>query len=265
MFSFRRPKDQHGIYERITLKDESEADSSQKSTAAPSEDKDTEETTKPAITTTAGFYRQLVIILAGANVLLSFATVWLAIVFVKRGASYALVKSDVEYIGPAEIPVEMQSYRFQTGVRESTPFFGPPNATTDAAWGTILNAGLIKLTPAQADTLSAPTAVNQDDPTTYVGILEVFHQLHCLNLLRLRAFATDEEKQFADPGHTEHCFEYIRQSLMCLADVNIAPISFNERKREYAIHWDATRQCRNFEKIHAWARDEAHMVSEDVM
>ena len=45
---------------------------------------------------------------------------------------------------------------------------------------TSLSAGLVKLTPKQASKLSAPTARSQHDPTSYVGILEVMHQLHCL-------------------------------------------------------------------------------------
>ncbi|KAI0534374.1 hypothetical protein GGR58DRAFT_61283 [Xylaria digitata] len=267
MFGFSGREDKRGQYEKINLKHDDDTDFQKYSnaidTAMPSSEEGSTGATDNSSIGVIRFYRHLVIILTGVNVLVSFATVWLGITLTKR-VPYQLIKNEVEFVGPAEIPVEMELYRFQTGVRESTPFFGPPNATTDAAWRTILNAGLIKLTPEQADMLSAPTAKNQEDPTSYVGILEVFHQLHCLNTLRLRAFAKDSEVQFADPGHTAHCFEYIRQSLMCLADVNIAPISWNERKREYAIHWDATRQCRNFEKIHAWALDKRHKVSEDV-
>ena len=51
---------------------------------------------------------------------------------------------------------------------------------------------------------------------------------------------------------------------MCLSDVNIAPISWSERKREYAIHWDTVRQCRNFDKIHQWAVDKEHHEDEVV-
>ncbi|GAW16356.1 hypothetical protein ANO14919_057820 [Xylariales sp. No.14919] len=261
MFGFGGRKNKRGQYEKIDL-EHGDDTGSPKDSGAFSDERSTGATDSSSIGVIR-FYRHVIMILTGVNVLMSFATVWLGIAFTKR-VPYQIVKNDVELVGPAEVPVEMELYRFQTGVRESTPFFGPPNATTDAAWGTILNAGLIKLTPEQADALSAPTAKDQQDSTSYVGILEVFHQLHCLNTLRLRAFATDPEVQFADPGHTAHCFEYIRQSLMCLADVNIAPISWNERKREYAIHWDATRQCRNFDKIHAWALDKNHKVSEDV-
>ncbi|KAI0402437.1 hypothetical protein F4802DRAFT_575746 [Xylaria palmicola] len=264
MFGFHTRKDRRGQYQKVTFNHDDESNTSKDSEGVGSPAScSSEDITGQSSTAVIGFYRQLVIVLAGVNVLFSFATVWLGIAFIKR-VPYQLAQTGVELVGPAEVPVEMELYRFRTGVRESTPFFGPPNATTNAAWGTILNAGLIKLTPEQANRLSVPTAINQEDPTSYVGILEVFHQLHCLNTLRLRAFAQDPEVQFADPGHTAHCFEYIRQSLMCLADVNIAPISWNERKREYAIHWDATRQCRNFERVHKWAMDKKHKVSEDV-
>ena len=51
---------------------------------------------------------------------------------------------------------------------------------------------------------------------------------------------------------------------MCLADVNIAPIGWSEKKHEYTILWDTVRQCRNFEKIHQWAVDEENHEDEEV-
>ncbi|KAI5865375.1 hypothetical protein GGS23DRAFT_558957 [Durotheca rogersii] len=206
---------------------------------------------------TTHIYRLLLFALIGFNLLVSIVLLWVIIVLAQR-APHAPADAGVQLLGQAEIPVEMELYRFRTGVREKTPFFGAPNASTDAAWDTILDAGLVRLTAAQADKLSAPTARSQQDPTSYVGILEVFHQLHCLNILRKRLYASDPAVQLGDSFHTAHCFDYIRQSLMCLSDVNIAPISWSERKGEYAIHWDTVRQCRNFEGIHKWALDKSH-------
>lgn len=83
---------------------------------------------------TVDFHRPLVLVLVSINVLLSVALLWVVIAVASRQRD-----TGVQRAGQAEIPVEMELYRFRTGVREKTPFFGPPNASTDAAWSTILN------------------------------------------------------------------------------------------------------------------------------
>jgi len=86
---------------------------------------------------TANFYRPLVLVLVGIDVLLSVSLLWVVIAVAKRAPDQP--NTDVQRAGQAEIPVEMELYRFRTGVREKTPFFGVPNTSTDAAWSTILN------------------------------------------------------------------------------------------------------------------------------
>ncbi|KAH8812255.1 hypothetical protein F5884DRAFT_898552 [Xylogone sp. PMI_703] len=210
-------------------------------------------------------HQRLLFIILAVNMAIFIAAMGLTIILTRGIVSqYRDQCVNEQLLGVAEIPVEMELYRFRTGVPEKTAFFGVSNASTDAAWNTILDAGLVQLTQPQADKLSAPTARNPTNPTSYVGMLEVFHQLHCLHTIRRVVYSSDEAFISDQSGHIAHCFEYLRQTLMCLADVHIAPISWNEKKRQYAIHHDTVRQCRNFEKIHLWAVDEAHYVSEEV-
>ena len=84
---------------------------------------------------TASFYRPIVV-LVGINILLSMILLWVVILVVGKAPHRS--EAGVQHLGQAEIPVEMELYRFRTGVREKTHFFGAPNASTDAAWSTIL-------------------------------------------------------------------------------------------------------------------------------
>ncbi|KAI1168617.1 hypothetical protein F5B18DRAFT_669868 [Nemania serpens] len=263
MFGFASPETRFGQYEKLYPghKDEDSAGNRLRNNSDEADGPGTSSEMSLGRRSTDAFQR-LLPVLIGMNVLLSAALLCVVIVVARRPAPQ--LRSDVQFVGQAEVPVEMELYRFATGVREKTAFWGAPNATTDAAWSTILDAGLVRLTPEQAAKLSAPTVKSRQDPTSYVGILEVFHQLHCVNILRHRLYNYDPEVQIGDAFHIGHCFEYLRQSVMCLADVNIAPINFNEKTHEYAIHWDTVRQCRNFGKIHRWAMDEAHHESEEV-
>ncbi|KAI1194125.1 hypothetical protein F5X97DRAFT_327876 [Nemania serpens] len=281
MFGFASTESRFGQYQKLYPghKDEDSAENRSRNNSDESDAPGTASEMSLGRKSTDTF-RLLLPVLIGMNVFLSVALLCVVIIVARRPAQQ--LRSEVQFIGQAEIPVEIELYRFATGVREKTDFWGAPNATTDAAWGTILNgecphtrpgranyshsflAGLVRLTSEQAGKLSAPTAKSRQDPTSYVGILEVFHQLHCLNILRRRLYSSESGFKPGDAFHTGHCFEYLRQSLMCLSDVNIAPINFSERKQEYAIHWDTVRECRNFGKIQQWALDEAHHESEEV-
>ncbi|KAM7186188.1 protein of unknown function (DUF3328) domain containing protein [Rhypophila sp. PSN 637] len=208
-------------------------------------------------------------VMIAINILLS-ATLLLVCITNGTGAINSCQEQDsdggAQLIGQAQIPVSMESFRFQTGVRKQyTAFFGPRNASTDAAWDSILNAGLVRITKAQADSLSAPTTWSRHDPSMYVGIVEVFHQLHCLGHLRTLIYAADPTaERMKNPGHADHCIEYLRQTLTCLADVEIAPIGWDSRLQSYGIRDDTVRQCRSFDRIHEWVLDPVRHESEDI-
>lgn len=83
-----------------------------------------------------------------------------------------------------------------------------------------------------------PGVPHPSSPGGYVGVTEVFHHLHCLNMLRQYIwrdeYAPASEDGHKDPSgkpplpfmlrhkareHTSHCVETLRQALMCNADV----------------------------------------------
>ncbi|KAF2010408.1 hypothetical protein BU24DRAFT_356206 [Aaosphaeria arxii CBS 175.79] len=110
--------------------------------------------------------------------------------------------------------------------------------------------------------------------TGYRVGLEVFHQLHCLNLLRMSTYpeyytklwwSDTNDKPEKVRAHLDHCIEILRMNLMCLSDVNV----FTFRTipgRESEGPWpdyESKHVCRNFDDIKKWANDNA-MPDEDV-
>ncbi|KAI1124452.1 hypothetical protein F5Y10DRAFT_249326 [Nemania abortiva] len=97
-----------------------------------------------------------------------------------------------------------------------------------------------------------------------VAGIAVFHQLHCLNMLRIAFFAstdgTLEEMASHDHDanhraslhHIRHCFEYLRQSLMCLSDANLENMNYTTQG---VSGWQTERTCRNFEGLRSWANE----------
>ncbi|MCJ1326859.1 hypothetical protein MMC10_003525 [Thelotrema lepadinum] len=98
---------------------------------------------------------------------------------------------------------------------------------------------------------------------TELSGLAVFHELHCVNVLRVGFWAafdgTWEEKQLLkdhnrrpDMHHIRHCFDYLRQSLMCMADTNLEPVDMEVMG---ATGWGFQRTCRDFDGLRTWAAE----------
>lgn len=94
--------------------------------------------------------------------------------------------------------------------------------------------------------------------------LSVFHELHCLNSLRVAyygALAADPQDEASrehggdrndhdDPHHVRHCFDYLRQSLMCAVDTNLEPVDMTLGG---STGWGTTKTCRDFGAVKNWA------------
>ena len=100
---------------------------------------------------------------------------------------------------------------------------------------------------------------NNNTQTPTLG-LALFHELHCLNILRIGFYAalsgnisafTDEKSPHhvhdhnkrPDDHHLRHCFDYLRQSLICLADTNLEVV---DPKLGGTTGW-GQRRCRDFD------------------
>ncbi|CAD6567421.1 MAG: hypothetical protein ASARMPREDX12_005823 [Alectoria sarmentosa] len=91
-----------------------------------------------------------------------------------------------------------------------------------------------------------------------LSVVSVFHQLHCLYTLRRAYYALSEDKHELEDfdfgiqraPHAAHCFEYLRQALICSADSSIEPAG--ERVQGF-LGWGFQRQCRDYGALMAWA------------
>ncbi|KAF9693206.1 hypothetical protein EKO04_008734 [Ascochyta lentis] len=118
-------------------------------------------------------------------------------------------------------------------------------------------------------------AMQVTDPNTgetgyRVGV-EVFHQLHCLNLLRMSTYPDHYKSiSWSDTNdtpekvreHLDHCIEILRINLMCLSDVNVFTFhpTSEPGKQGMGGYWpdyESEHVCRNFDHIKDWARANA--------
>jgi len=61
-------------------------------------------------------------------------------------------------------------------------------------------------------------------PSRRVFAVSMFHQLHCVNSLRVALVRPDDGD--ANFEHVHHCFTYLRQALLCAADSTLEPFDF---------------------------------------
>ncbi|KAI1263920.1 hypothetical protein F5Y18DRAFT_91209 [Xylariaceae sp. FL1019] len=109
---------------------------------------------------------------------------------------------------------------------------------------------------ASYDTLGKPytVAINRtSDGPAYMT--SVFHQLHCLSY-------TIEHYQQGYAGvnlteevahHSAHCFDYLRQSIMCSADTNL------EGETEAGPGWGSKHECTDYDALLDWANKQSAM------
>jgi hypothetical protein len=172
---------------------------------------------------------------------------------------------------PAAPIVEYKSVRYNiTPVTEMTEYvgYGPK---VDAAWNRVTyDVGDQSLTADEMTRLGLSLdSLKVKDPKTgdqvyRVGI-QVFHQLHCLNLLRQDSYRDYYSHHGGDievpaddlRGHLDHCIEILRTTLMCHGDIGVFPFRYYEGFEGHWPDFSTLHTCRNFEGIRDWAFEHA--------
>lgn len=88
---------------------------------------------------------------------------------------------------------------------------------TEHAWRNLTTVGVVGLTADQNSQLAFPSV--ESHPGVYPVGLSMFHQLHCLNYLRISLTMGPGDDPTEDEHmrevHRIHCLDYLRQSVMC--------------------------------------------------
>ena len=126
----------------------------------------------------------------------------------------------------------------------------------------------------------------QLDPSSARAV-SVFHQLHCLvrpfvthlsgpllqhfpanslqNALRVSYYAANAANYKTvsagndndhSAAHVKHCFDYLRQALMCAADMTLEPLRPPQKGKILGVHgWGVEHTCRHWDEVRMWTEE----------
>ncbi|KAF7956499.1 hypothetical protein EAE96_003837 [Botrytis aclada] len=138
----------------------------------------------------------------------------------------------------------------------------PPSPEVDAAWARIETQNPIPLS--RQDLLNQ--GKNPDlyakfpesfgfGPDAFIGRIDVFHQIHCLNRLRMHLYWNvayyypDEQMGKYHQLHASHCVYALLQNLMCQGNVDTYGHYWVDMQENAVPDFNINHKCRDFEAI----------------
>ncbi|KAG4440191.1 hypothetical protein IFR05_004336 [Cadophora sp. M221] len=115
--------------------------------------------------------------------------------------------------------------------------------------------------------IKVPTEVTQSDGSTKVEekpfCISMFHQLHCIAGLKWvfesednRAINKTSEAYIMKKKHMAHCFDFLRQAVMCAGDMTLEPVDEGATDG-----WNVTHTCRDFKTIYDFATERSEFAT----
>ncbi|KAJ3558244.1 hypothetical protein NM688_g1041 [Phlebia brevispora] len=164
---------------------------------------------------------------------------------------------------PAQDAIVYETKKWTMAQNESLAMYsGDPSDEVDKAWDELYaDFGLSQLSEEEALYLPNKTIAFPEDPDKYVVILSVFHQLHCVNVLRKVYIATI--MQIQPQVILEKFYAKTSQIMWLIAwmfCVRALPIVFdwNDNVQKPIPLMSVAHTCRKWENIADWA--EAHKM-----
>ncbi|KAK3949208.1 hypothetical protein QBC32DRAFT_400402 [Pseudoneurospora amorphoporcata] len=228
----------------------------------------------PSLLWSAGFAKRQGSILLHPAVVISQALIMTllavyAIVLTWKGPSDLVCARQLAPYSPYLETNDLRYVEFtdQNHLMQPSPYRGHPTPEVEEAWVKLWRMPTIHFPQDKMAALNKTPASNYAHVSAryggdMMGFLDVFHQLHCLNLVRQYtyrdAYDYSNVTAFRAPqevvrGHIDHCIETIRKAIMCTADVT--PVVFlkdETRKGGSKSDFNIKKKCRDFERIREW-------------
>ncbi|KAJ9228938.1 hypothetical protein DTO169E5_9027 [Paecilomyces variotii] len=191
-----------------------------------------------------------------------------------RGRNAAL-KETSEYSPLLDrLDIPLTTWQMNATLLEPDPlpiYRQPPSPEVDRAWKRLANVNPIVVTredvikfgkdPDQAAKWPESFGFGDD---AYIGRLDVFHQIHCLDWLRREAYFGHYFGKKWPPGtkpsdlhltHLSHCIYLLLQNLMCNANVDVYTHYWADAQLNAFPDFNINHKCRDFDAILKWQEE----------
>jgi hypothetical protein len=140
-----------------------------------------------------------------------------------------------------------------------------PSPEVDAAWAriqtrdpiAISRESVIAMGTDPEDAAKFPESLGLG-PDAYIAKVDVFHQIHCLNMLRMNLhqnynyyFGTKPVDKFQSL-HVSHCVQTLVENLMCTGNVDVYTHIWVDAQLLPFPDFNINHKCRDFDTILAW-------------
>ncbi|QPH12458.1 hypothetical protein C2857_004655 [Epichloe festucae Fl1] len=153
---------------------------------------------------------------------------------------------------------------WRTEIFHRKPVYGlKPNDAAQEAWRALIPKGKgFVIVKNETWLPNLPGLSHPNMKAEQQACVAVFHQLHCLYMTytaywEARAGNIEE----TPPEHLVHCWDYLRQSIMCAGDTTLEWVSEYSHPPNATNGWGFQHTCKNFDAIYDWT--EQHRSKED--
>ncbi|KAJ7019876.1 hypothetical protein C8F04DRAFT_1275782 [Mycena alexandri] len=156
---------------------------------------------------------------------------------------------------PAQHMIVYQTVKFPRGLENDIPVYErAPSAKVDQAWEDLYAYAASRIPKSEAAKMTNTTWPILNEDGNYVIALDVFHQLHCLDMIR-QQLHPGHNYTVVSKIHLRHCIGAIRQALMCYADTSPVVWQWSSRYKEAEQRDDILHTCRDFDRLQSWAKE----------
>ncbi|KAI1170921.1 hypothetical protein F4777DRAFT_567471 [Nemania sp. FL0916] len=198
-------------------------------------------------------------------------TSWVTAIFGPSSPQYSYETGFDTDLEPLRSHISLKKVKFTGGLKfdengttyravepDVPQYVGEPSDQLDRRWRSLIRGQAVDLRGEEAESVADITY--EKPGGWYLTGPDSFHQLHCLDVIRraLRPdYYTPPNPEPVHTMHVEHCLDYIRQGIMCAADLTMIPVEWSTKRDRILQITEVTHTCRDFDKIHEWtlARD----------
>jgi hypothetical protein len=137
-------------------------------------------------------------------------------------------------------------------------YIGEPSDAIDAAWDELLKGQYVALTDEEAAQfpVEAKIKIEYDGKHSFFE-LSVFHNLHCLDAIRMALDSRGGMHGGIWDGraHIDHCVDQLRQAIQCHGDLTPVPLlPVSGGPPGLVIGNGGLHTCKDFDAIKEWVR-----------